>query len=99
MAQDDSEAQLLNRRNFLGETGATGSTETPPQHGDTIPWQKDLLVLFLRNQLRVAPAMPILALLLAITSLQWNPMSLSIGWFFAALGCQAVQWYRARIYF
>ncbi|MGH6907967.1 MAG: sensor histidine kinase, partial [Aestuariivirga sp.] len=66
---------------------------------DEIPWQRDLLFLFLRNQLHVAPAMPVLAMLLAMTSLTWNPAVAVIGWLIAALGCQAIQWYLCNVYF
>ncbi|MGH6854792.1 MAG: sensor histidine kinase [Aestuariivirga sp.] len=43
--------------------------------------------------------MPVLAMLLAMTSLTWNPAVAVIGWLIAALGCQAIQWYLCNVYF
>jgi two-component system, cell cycle sensor histidine kinase PleC len=92
----------LDRYNFHDD----GPAEAPPkpafsawERPDTIPWQHELLVLFLRNQLRVAPAMPILALLLAATSILWVPWFISIGWLVAAFGCQAFQLFLCKRYF
>jgi two-component system, cell cycle sensor histidine kinase PleC len=103
MGQENTAQMLLDRHNFLAEKT---SAEDPSKSdaatvlsADAIPWQREMLVLFLRNQLRVAPAMPILALLLAITTLQWTPFIVSFGWFVAALVCQALQWYLCHIYF
>jgi two-component system cell cycle sensor histidine kinase PleC len=64
-----------------------------------ISWQRELLVLFLRNQLRVAPAMPVLAVLLAMTSVTWVPFAVALGWLAVALGCQAIQLYLCHVYF
>jgi two-component system, cell cycle sensor histidine kinase PleC len=90
----------LNRYNFHDDIAepsqpAFSAWERP----DTIPWQHDLLVLFLRNQLRVAPAMPILAFLLAATSFLWVPWFIVLGWLLAAIGCQAFQLYLCKRYF
>src|SRR3990172_8072684 len=92
----------LDRYNFHDD----GPAEAPPkpaysawERPDTIPWQHELLVLFLRNQLRVAPAMPILALLLAATSLLWVPWFISAGWLVGAIGCQAFQLFLCKRYF
>ena len=94
---------MLNRHNFLAEEAVDNE---PPKSdassllmAEQIPWQRDLLVLFLRNQLHVVPAMPILAMLLALTSLLWVPILVSFSWFAAALACQAVQWYLCHSYF
>ncbi|MBI2720502.1 MAG: HAMP domain-containing histidine kinase [Rhizobiales bacterium] len=94
---------LLNRHNFLNEREAGTEAAAVPAavlpQGDTVRWERDLLVLFLKNQLQVAPAMPTLALLLSVTSLMWVPPLLALGWFAAAIGCQAVQWYLCHAYF
>ncbi len=92
---------MLNRHNFL-EDRKLGSdlpeAETLPKT-DEISWQRDLLLLFLRNQLRVAFAMPTLAVLLALTSVTFAPFAVVLGWLAAAFGCQAIQWYLCHAYF
>ena len=94
---------MLNRHNFLAEKGLDSEalkTEGPSlPKASEISWQRDLLVLFLRNQIRVAPAMPILAILLAMTSVTWAPFAVVLAWLVAALGCQAVQWSLCHAYF
>jgi two-component system cell cycle sensor histidine kinase PleC len=102
MAEASTTSEPISRHNFLpdhegGDLAATAASSiagTPE-----FPWQRDLLVMFLKNQMRVAPAMPILALLFALTTLQWVPLPVSAGWFVAALGCQAIQIYLCRMYF
>jgi two-component system cell cycle sensor histidine kinase PleC len=55
------------------------------------PWQRDLLSLFVRNQLKTALALPILALILTVVGLRWVDPVTSICWFLSALACQALQ--------
>jgi two-component system cell cycle sensor histidine kinase PleC len=96
-------ADLLGRYNFPPDV----AEETPPRAlpQDTWempasqPWQKDFLELFLKNQLRVAPAMPLLSLLVALMSLLWASPIASMSWLAAALGCQAIQIYLCALYF
>ncbi len=93
---------ILNRHNFLNETGLDSRTPDPaPRQADPAEahWQRDFLRLFVRNQLRVAPAMPILAVLLAMASVTWAPFAVVLGWLAAALGCQAIQWSLCENYF
>lgn len=100
MVESNSIEKIL-RHNFLPEQESREADAAAPRearHQD-IPWQRDLLVMFLKNQIRVAPAMPILALLLAITTIQWVPFVISAGWFIAALTCQGIQVYLCRMYF
>ncbi len=94
---------MFDRHNFLSDTGLDSEAlkaDTPsvPKASETF-WQRDLLVLFLRNQIRVAPAMPVLAILLAMTSVTWAPFAVVLAWLAAALGCQAVQWWLCHAYF
>ena len=63
------------------------------------PWKFELLTLFLRNQLRVAPAMPILTVLLAFTALLWVPPVTAMLWLTATLASQAAQVYLCSIFF
>lgn len=63
------------------------------------PWQGDLLEMFLRNQLRVAPTMPLLSILMAITALHWVPPIVIFTWLLGVLGCTAIQLFLANLYF
>ncbi len=81
--------------------------ETPPspkpedlawQSPDQIAWQRDLLALFAHNQMRVALALPVIALLFALASLMWTPMVAAGGWLACTLAAQAVQLHLCRHY-
>ncbi len=89
----------LNRHNFFEDKELGEAQAKPARKNPAISWQRDLFVLFLRNQIRVAPAMPTLAVLLALTSVTWAPFTVVLGWLTAALGCQAIQWYLCHAYF
>jgi len=103
MTLKTGESPLLNRYNFLDEKApekpgkVDARTQDDPNRD--ITWQKDLLVQFLKSQLRVAPAMPILALLLAVTVTQWTSYLTAIGWLLGAIACQGVQMYLCHAYF
>ena len=79
-------------------TGASQFEESLPQE-KSIPWQRDLLEMFLRNQWQLAPAMPMLAVLFGITAMTWVPIATAISWLIAVLGCNAIQLYLCRLYF
>lgn len=66
--------------------------------GETIPWERDLLTLFVQNQIKVVLALPFFAALFALMTLQWTPWHQSLAWFGAALGCQMIQYALCRIY-
>lgn len=66
--------------------------------GETIPWERDLLTLFVQNQIRVVLALPLFAALFALMTLQWTPWHQSLAWLAAALGCQIIQYVLCRIY-
>jgi two-component system, cell cycle sensor histidine kinase PleC len=63
------------------------------------PWQGDLLEMFLRNQARVAPAMPMLCVLMALTALQWVPFFDVITWLIGAVSCTIIQLFLGKLYF
>ena len=89
----------IDRHNFQAEAKPAAKADYASIKEADIPWLSELLVLFLRNQLRVAPAMPILAFLLALTTLEWVPVAVSITWLGAALACQGIQIYLGQMYF
>jgi two-component system, cell cycle sensor histidine kinase PleC len=63
------------------------------------PWNKDLLEMFLRGQIYLAPVMPFLTLLIAFTALRWSPLDTVIAWTVGALGTHAIQIYLCHAYF
>ena len=63
------------------------------------PWKLELLTNFLRNQLRVAPAMPLLTIMLAFTSLMWVPPLIAMLWLTVTLASQAGQIYLCANFF
>ncbi len=65
----------------------------------TVLWQKDILEMFLRNQLQLAPAMPLLTIMFGITVMSWVPMITALSWLIAALGCNAIQLFLCQLYF
>ncbi len=62
-------------------------------------WNRELLELFLRGQIYLAPIMPLLALLYAFTALRWVDLDVVIPWTIGALGTQAMQIYLCKDYF
>ncbi len=101
MGSSDSDLQHLERYNFLGEPNADAAVRQQPASAAPkfLDWQHELLVMFLKNQMRVMPAMPVMAVLLSVTSLQWVPLPLAAGWFAAAVFCLGIQIYLCRSYF
>jgi two-component system, cell cycle sensor histidine kinase PleC len=59
-------------------------------------WQQDLLVLFVRNQLRVSLALPLIAILFALASLSWTTPLVTGAWLACILACQGVQLWLCR---
>ena len=64
-----------------------------------MPWQGSLLEIFLRNQMNLAPIMPMLALLMGLVALNWVPVATVMGWLVGVLGCHSVQLYLCNRYF
>ena len=65
---------------------------------ETIPWERDLMTLFVQNQIKVVLALPLFAALFALVTLLWTPWQQSLAWFAAATGCQALQYVLCRLY-
>ncbi len=62
------------------------------------PWQRELLTLFVKNQMRVSLALPLLALVFFATNLLWVDWAISIGWLSLILGAQGVQLFICKSY-
>ncbi|CAN5442632.1 HAMP domain-containing sensor histidine kinase [soil metagenome] len=94
---------MLDRVNFDSDELAP-APKTPDEsesfweNRDGIPWERDLLTLFVRNQIRVAWAMPVLAALFAVVNMLWLPVTNVAIWLVAAAGCQAIQFYLCKDY-
>jgi two-component system cell cycle sensor histidine kinase PleC len=58
---------------------------------DPEPWQRELLTLFVRNQLKTTLALPILALILTVVGLKWLDPVAALSWFASVLACQGLQ--------
>src|SRR5262245_9272231 len=65
---------------------------------ETISWERDLLSMFVKNQLKVVYAMPLFAALFALIALQWTPWQQSSAWFVTAVVSQAIQAHLCRQY-
>ncbi len=92
---------ISSRQNFHIEEADEHLTKRDSIGADdqNTPWQGELLEMFLRNQLLVAPTMPLLSTLLAITAVQWVPLLTVITWLIGALGCNAIQLFLCNLYF
>jgi two-component system, cell cycle sensor histidine kinase PleC len=98
---------VLDRSNFHVEEPSDAQPARSSAFGEDInweqtaeaPWKHELLTLFMRNQLRVAPAMPILTVMMALTCLPWVRPAIIVGWLIAALACQAAQVYLCSKFF
>jgi two-component system, cell cycle sensor histidine kinase PleC len=81
-----------------GKAEADGGERSAWESAGHIPWERDLLSLFVRNQMRVVLALPFLAALLAAGCLQWTGPVQAGAWFLSAVLCQAVQYVLCKRY-
>jgi two-component system, cell cycle sensor histidine kinase PleC len=98
-----SDTNSLNRHNFhvsehLGFLPPRTARKAEPKI-EAQRWQGELLELFLRNQMNLAPIMPILTMLMALTAVTWVPATTVMYWLVGALGCHSVQLYLCNRYF
>jgi two-component system cell cycle sensor histidine kinase PleC len=66
---------------------------------DDMAWHGEFLEIFLKNQMKLAPLMPLLVVFMAVTVMLWVPWTTAGAWAFGAIGCSAVQVYLCRAYF
>jgi two-component system, cell cycle sensor histidine kinase PleC len=80
-------------------SGEPEAASLPSDHGDgAAQWQPDLLVLFVRNQLRVGLALPLIAVLFAVASLPWTSPAVTGAWLACVLASQCVQLWLCRLH-
>ena len=103
----------LARHNFLASRGYGlfgRKTEHAPASTDVkadsnkkpasdIGWMGELLEVSLRNQVSLAPIVPFIALLMAVTTLLWVPAATVMLWFIGILVAHSVQLHLSNWYF
>jgi two-component system, cell cycle sensor histidine kinase PleC len=62
-------------------------------------WHGELLELFLRNQMNLAPLLPLLAILLGAMATAWVPATVVLSWVIGALASHCIQHYLFSRYF
>jgi two-component system, cell cycle sensor histidine kinase PleC len=98
--------ETVERHNFHVEEAAAETPEAQSQSIDTelweagkdAIWRQGVLTLFMQNQLKLAPILPLLAIMLAFTSLQWMTSQIVMIWLVLSLSSQAAQLYLCYIY-
>ncbi len=78
-----------------GKNGSDGARRQGREDGD---WQGEMLALFIRNQLKVALALPVLAVLFVVASSGWASTENLLSWLVIVLLTQAVQLILFRMY-
>ncbi len=73
------------------DAGEHGEMDDPEAY-----WQREMLRIFARNQLRVAVSLPLLALLFALANMVWVQPAIVIAWAALYLLVQAAQVWLAR---
>ncbi len=74
------------------------NTRTDQDDDEKIAWERDLLAMFVRNQLRVSVALLVLALLFALTSLIWTNWLNAAAWLACLMASQGTQLFMCRHY-
>jgi two-component system cell cycle sensor histidine kinase PleC len=65
---------------------------------ENVQCQRDLLALFVKNQLQVSMALPILAIVFAVTNLLWISVAASFSWLASVFAVSAVQLLICKLY-
>jgi len=77
--------------------------QSPPPPANTkndhvSSWQRELLTLFVKNQIQASLALPLLALVFFATSLLWVDWTLALGWLALIFAAQGVQLFICKSY-
>jgi two-component system cell cycle sensor histidine kinase PleC len=112
MQRDDKNSPALARHNFqppgshgLGDLKSILRTAKPAESAETAPpapasnWQGELLEISLTNQITLAPIIPMLAVLMAVTALLWVPVTSVMVWLIGTLGAHSLQLHLCNRYF
>jgi two-component system, cell cycle sensor histidine kinase PleC len=106
MSDSNQEEPIMTRHNFQlvdswlpFNMNRWFSSKKTTDQSDTQANQGELLELFLRNQINLAPLMPALAITFAVLALAWVPGQVVLTWVIGALICHVVQHYLFSRYF
>ncbi len=64
-----------------------------------IPWEREMMEIFLRNQLKLAFALPMIAFMLSMTALLWNGFGIVLCWMVGVVGSNLIQLFLCKYYF
>ena len=70
-----------------------------PMAEAAIPWQREMMEIFLRNQLKLGFALPLIATLLSMTALLWNSVGTVACWMVGVVGANFIQLFLCKHYF
>ena len=70
-----------------------------PMAEAAIPWQREMMEIFLRNQLKLAFALPMLAAMMSVTALLWNSLGTVASWMLGVVGSNLIQLFLCKYYF
>ena len=79
---------------------ATHEAQQPePMTTAAIPWEREMMEIFLRNQLKLAFALPMIAFMLSMTALLWNGIGTVACWMVGVVGSNLIQLFLCKYYF
>ena len=98
---EEATLPLLAREGLLARLSSLSAphARTDAALPDFQSWQRELLEFFLRNQLKLAPVMPVIALVLGFISAPWYSWEVVFPWMVGAIGTSVIQIYLCRYYF
>ncbi len=110
MQREDTISPALARHNFQPQgSHSLGSlksilrpqkpAEAEPDTRSAIGWQGELLEISLKNQITLAPIIPMLAVLMAVTAMLWVPATNVMAWLIGTLGAHSLQLHLCNRYF
>lgn len=100
---NNPEPKLTNQGLFsdagLAMLAAHEAKRLQPAVESAIPWQREMLENFLRNQLKLAFALPLIATMLSATALLWSDLGTVASWMVGVIGANFIQLYLCHYYF
>jgi two-component system, cell cycle sensor histidine kinase PleC len=105
MTSIDTSIDALTRHNHHVEDSVQVAVEADATPGskkkplEYEPWHSELLEVFIRGQLSLAPIMPMLSVAIALTAALWVDLRTVAIWLMGAFGSHAIQLILCREYF
>ena len=97
-ATDDLEKELHDVADTENPVLKAGSIHDAVDEVQEALWQRELLSLFVKNQIQASLALPLLALVFFATSLLWTNWALALGWLSLIFAAQGVQLFVCKMY-